>query len=126
MNRCKALALAVLAPLLLLGVAPRTVTYNAGFVGTPTRPIVGQAFAGTMRLTIYPDGIVQGNYVTQGGGLLPVTGGVEPSGKMWLQFGRATVTGELQHSGVIRAYSSGPDFADLNFVATPTKGGPGP
>jgi hypothetical protein len=110
----------------LLPAQPITTKYEAGFKGTPTRPIVGEVLSGTMRLTFYPNGIVQGTYITQDANILQVSGGLREDGAFWLDIAGTTVTGQAEPGGAIVAYSSGPSFQNLKFVATPTNGGPGP
>jgi hypothetical protein len=126
------IGLAALALMLMLGMpaanatsflptAPRTITYSAAFVGSSVRPIVGEYLDGTMRLTLYPNGIIQGLYFPQDEPSFTVSGGLDDNGKVWLLLGNATVTGTWKTGDVIDAYSSGPSYQSLKFTATPTK-----
>jgi hypothetical protein len=58
---------------------------------------------GQLRLMVYPDGIVSGNYRDTEGHLSSVTGGVNPSGAMWLEIGALNpliFTGTLTGSAI--------------------------
>jgi hypothetical protein len=103
----------------VLPVQPRAVVYAAAFVGSTARPLVGEYLDGTMRLTIYPSGIIAGTYLPQDGSPFSVSGGLDANGKVWLLLGQTIVTGELQPDGTIAAYSAGPSFQDLKFTAKP-------
>lgn len=126
------IALSALAALLLLGMPAaraasflpaqaRTITYSAAFVGSSVRPITGELLDGTMRLTLYPNGVIQGIYFPQGDAPFAVSGGLDDNGKVWLLLGRTTVTGDWKPGDAILAYSTGPLFANLQFSATPAK-----
>ena len=100
---------------------PVTVTYNADLEGSDIRPIVGAYLAGTMRLTFYPSGIVQGTYLPLDGNPFQVTGGVETDGALWLDLGGTTVRGRIDRSGSIVGDSWGTTpFSNLTFKATRT------
>lgn len=61
------------------------------------------AYVGTLALTIYPDGIVNGTYRPDDGSIHPVTGGVDGT-SIWLDVGSLRnlhLTGTLR-SGVLR------------------------
>jgi len=97
-----------------------TITYDAGLQGTISRPIVGSALAGRMRLNIFPDGNIQGTYIPQDGNPFPVTGGLGTDGSVWLSFDQITVMGRWQQGGRIVGSSFGPAAFDrLQFVADP-------
>jgi hypothetical protein len=96
-----------------------TVVYSASFVGSQSRPIVGEYLDGTMRITVYPSGIIAGTYLPQDGSPFTVSGGLDANGKVWLLLGQTIVTGAWQPDGAIVAYSAGPSFQDLKFTATP-------
>jgi len=124
------IGLAMLGAMLALAVGPanatsfvpahkRTITYSAAFEGTSVRPIAGEFLDGTMRLTVYPSGIIQGLYFPDGEAPFTVTGGLDESGKVWLMLGHTTVTGSWKAGDDIVAYSSGPRFRYLQFTATP-------
>jgi hypothetical protein len=98
----------------------RTITYSAAFVGSNVRPIVGEYLDGTMRLTLYPSGIIQGLYFPQDEAPFTVSGGLDNNGKVWLLLGHSTVTGTWESGDVIDAYSTGPAYQNLKFTATPT------
>lgn len=101
---------------------PETITYDAGLQGSFTHPMVGEALAGRMRLTINPDGIIQGNYIPDDGTTFPVAGGLETSGRVWLTLGRTTINGQLMGNGEIvgSSFANGPLDA-LKFVAQPLR-----
>jgi hypothetical protein len=126
------IGLTALAAMLMLGMPaahaasflptqPRTITYSAAFEGSNVRPITGELLDGTMRLTLYPNGIIQGLYFPQDEAPFTVSGGLDNNGKVWLLLGRTTVTGEWKAGDEILAYSTGPLFQNLQFAATPTK-----
>jgi len=126
------IGLTVLAALLLFGMPaaraasflpaePRTITYSAAFVGSSVRPITGELLDGTMRLTLYPNGVIQGMYFPQDDAPFTVSGGLDDKGKVWLLLGRTTVTGDWKAGDSILAYSTGPLFQNLQFTATPAK-----
>jgi hypothetical protein len=126
------IGLAALAAMLILGMPAaratsflptqaRTITYAAAFEGTTIRPMTGELLDGTMRLTLYPNGIIQGTYIPQDEQPFSVSGGLDDNGKVWLLLGRTTVTGEWKAGDAITAYSTGPLFANLQFTATPSK-----
>lgn len=75
-----------------------------------------------MRVTVYPSGIISGTYVTEQGGLLPVNGGLETNGNVWLDIGQRTqVTGYWHSDGSITGYTYGPPALDhLAFNAKAT------
>ena len=99
---------------------PETITYNVGLEGTTSRPIVGSALAGRMRLRIFPDGNIQGTYLPEDGNPLSVTGGLGTDGSVWLLFGQVTIMGRWHQSGAIVGSSFGPAAFDrLEFVAHP-------
>jgi len=100
--------------------APETITYNAGLQGTLSRPIAGSEFDGRMRLSVFPDGNIQGTYIPDEGSPLSITGGLGTDGSVWLNFGAITVMGSWQKSGKIVGSSFGPAAFDrLQFVADP-------
>lgn len=126
------IALAALAAMLMLGMPaaraasflpaqPRTITYSAAFVGSSVRPIVGEYLDGSMRLTLYPSGIIQGMYFPMDGTPFTVSGGLDDNGKVWLMLGHTTVTGDWKTGDSIIAYSTGPLYRYLQFTATPAK-----
>lgn len=83
------------------------------------------AYEGTLALTIYPSGIVQGTYRPADGGFTSVTGGL--SGKdIWLDLGlrgRLHVTGTFEN-GVLRTVAAipGPDVYEFDSVAVTPNG----
>jgi hypothetical protein len=90
---------------------PITVKYETSLRGNSVRNEVGGYFAGTMRLTFHPDGILQGTYVPDAGNPIPVTGGIEDSGRVWLSIGtrnRMTVNGHVHQGGWIEGIINGP------------------
>lgn len=95
----------------------RSLVYSAAFVASPSRQIVGEYLDGTMRVTLYPSGIIQGTYMPQDGAPFVVSGGVKANGDLWLMLGHTIVTGTWQPNGAIVAYSAGPEFQDLKFDA---------
>lgn len=102
--------------------APRTITYDAGLEGSSARPIAGALLAGTMRLTLYPDGTIQGRYTPEDGASFPVAGGLQGNGAIFLTLGRTTVNGTLMPSGRIVGSTFGPPVYDaLKFVAVPSE-----
>jgi hypothetical protein len=103
--------------------ATRTsITYNADIEGSSYRPIVGALMTGTMRITVDPSGIISGTYVTTDGRLLPVNGGLQPNGNVWLDVGPTRVSGQWQQDGSILGYTYGPPALNwLKFSATAVK-----
>ncbi|HEY4441202.1 MAG TPA: hypothetical protein VGN14_12155 [Candidatus Elarobacter sp.] len=77
-------------------------------------------YDGTMRLTVYSNGIVSGTYLPSDGGVRQVNGGI--TGKdIWLEIGemgRLRIVGTFRH-GVIdgTVQKPGPDITE--FVAAP-------
>lgn len=97
-----------------------TITYDAGLQGTSTRPIAGEALSGRMRLTVSPDGTIQGTYIPQDGAPIQVSGGLGTDGNVWLTFGQITVMGQWHRNGGIVGSSFGPPAFDrLQFIAHP-------
>ena len=79
-------------------------------------------YDGTMRLTVYADGIVQGTYLPSDGNIRTVTGGLNGR-KLWLdigQNGRLRVTGTFEH-GVINAVVQKPGPDITTFEADPIR-----
>jgi hypothetical protein len=98
----------------------KTITYDAGLEGSSFRPIVGALLAGTMRLTLYPDGTIQGTYIPEDGNSFAVAGGLQEDGLVFLTLGRTTVNGKLMPNGTIVGSTFGPAAFDaLKFVAVP-------
>ncbi|GEM_PF-2803041 len=98
----------------------KTITYRASLEATAARPIVGAVLPGTMRLTLDPDGTIQGTYIPEDGHPFPVTGGVRQNGNLFLTMGRTTVNGRLMRDGTIIGSTFGPaPFDALKFVAVP-------
>jgi hypothetical protein len=83
------------------------------------------AYEGTLALTIYPNGIVQGTYRPADGGFSSVTGGL--TGKdIWLDLGlrgRFHVTGTFEN-GVLRTVAAipGPDVYEFDSVSVRPNG----
>ncbi|MEA2689183.1 MAG: hypothetical protein QOD51_1790 [Candidatus Eremiobacteraeota bacterium] len=83
------------------------------------------AYEGTLALTIYPSGIVQGTYRPADGGYSSVTGGL--TGKdIWLdlgQRGRLHLTGTFEN-GVLKTVAAipGPDVYEFDSVAVTRNG----
>jgi hypothetical protein len=104
--------------------SPRTITYNAGMEASSVRPIVGALLAGTMRLTLFPDGTISGTYVPQDGNSFHVAGGLQQNGDVFLTLGQTTVNGQLLPDGTIVGSTFGPPAFDaLKFVAVPNSPG---
>jgi hypothetical protein len=83
------------------------------------------AYEGTLMLTIYPSGIVQGTYRPSDGGITDVTGGL--TGKdIWLDVGargRLHVTGTFEN-GVLKTVAAipGPDVWEFDSVGVTRNG----
>jgi hypothetical protein len=83
------------------------------------------AYEGTLALTIYPDGIVQGTYRPSDGRITSVTGGL--TGKnIWLDIGpagRLHLNGTFEN-GVLKTVAAipGPDTYELDSVAVTRNG----
>jgi len=76
-------------------------------------------FDGTLALTVYPNGIVQGNYRPLDGNFRPVTGGLDGH-NIWLDIGngrRVHLIGTFEH-GVLKAVvqHSGPNTMTFDGV----------
>jgi hypothetical protein len=77
-------------------------------------------FDGTLALTIYPSGIVQGTYRPTDGGFRTVTGGLDGR-NIWLEIGmngRVRVIGTFEH-GVLHSVVQIPGPNTVTFDATP-------
>ena len=122
-----ALALGLQAPLAAQAANARpntaeTITYDAGLERTSFRPIVGAELAGEMKLTLYPNGSIQGTYFPYDGSPFPVAGGLQPNGHVFLSLGKTTVSGKLTSDGGIVGSTFGPPaFNALEFVAHPER-----
>ena len=97
--------------------APQTLTYQTRLV----QSFHAGEYDGTMRLTVYPSGIVSGTFRNDEGGIREVTGGVDGS-SIWLDIGGAFhalhLDGTLK-DGVIKAVANIPGPDTYTFVATP-------
>jgi hypothetical protein len=100
--------------------AAETITYDAGLRGTQTRPLVGEALTGTMKLNVTPDGTIQGTYLPLDGSPMMVSGGLQRDGTVWLNFGQLTVMGRWHNGGIVGSTFGPPSFDRLQFVAEPT------
>ncbi|MGH7662432.1 MAG: hypothetical protein ACRENA_16125 [Vulcanimicrobiaceae bacterium] len=108
----------------MLPSSPKTITYNADLEGSSLRPIAGALLAGTMRLTLYPDGTIQGIYNPEDGNPLHVAGGLQQNGNVFLTIGQTTVDGQLMRDGRIVGSTYGsPALTALKFVAVPNNPG---
>ncbi len=77
-------------------------------------------FDGTLALTVYPNGIVQGNYLPQDGTFRTVTGGLDGR-NIWLDFGsfaRFRVIGTFE-GGVLKGVVQRPGPDTVTFDAMP-------
>jgi hypothetical protein len=132
LNNAKALA--VSAALALAGALPVVASAETQ-AAPPTLPhayylnvVSSQEFDageydGTMRLTVNPDGIINGTYQsTDQGGPKIVAGGVSPNGRVWLDIGRMHLTGTFIN-GVLHTTSDTPypDTLHVDAVAAPTR-----
>jgi hypothetical protein len=80
-------------------------------------------YDGTMRLTVNPDGIINGTYQsTDQGGPKVVAGGVSPNGRVWLDIGRMHLVGTFVN-GVLHTTSNEPypDTLHVDAVVAPTR-----
>jgi hypothetical protein len=80
-------------------------------------------YDGTMRLTVNPDGIINGTYQsTDQGGPKNVTGGLAPNGRVWLDIGRMHLVGTFVN-GVLHTTSDTPypDTLHVDAVVAPTR-----
>jgi len=122
-----ALAAAIIATLTLPVPSAATTTTNAlpqrYELETRMVPKFGAGeYDGTLTLTIYPDGIVQGNYRPLDGDFRPVTGGIDGR-NIWLdigQRGRLRLIGTFEH-GVLNSVVQTPGPDTLTFDAVPIK-----
>jgi hypothetical protein len=127
-------ALAVTAALALAGVLPVAASAETQ-AAPPTLPhayylnvVSSQEFNageydGTMRLTVNPDGIINGTYQsTDQGGPKNVTGGLESNGRVWLDIGRTHLVGTFVN-GVLHTTSATPypDTLHVDAVVAPTR-----
>ena len=99
-------------------------SYQTAARGNSVRPFVGGYYEGTLRLTYYPDGTVQGNFLPDGGNPQPVTGGLQNDGSLWLQIGSAGAVrfnGQLHQGGWLAGTLYGPCVDELSFYGVPEK-----
>lgn len=80
-----ALAAAMLAPI-ASGANTNTTTYTLVTSIFERQPGTNE-HDGTMLLTVTPDGAITGYYRTRNGRFIPVNGGVDSQGSLWIQIG---------------------------------------
>ena len=106
---------ALLAAALVLPLASRAATTSTAPPQTYTlqthltQQYHAGEYAGTMKLTVYPNGIVQGNYLPSDGGTRIVTGGITGN-NIWLDIGLEEtlhLTGTFKN-GVLQATANVP------------------
>lgn len=101
-----------------------TQTYVLNAVST--QPYRAGEYDGRMRLTIAPNGIVQGTYRDLTEGLSKtVTGGLEPNGQIWLEIGGTLRSqrflGTFRDGVLHTVIQAGTDGDPLHLDATPAR-----
>ncbi|MBC5816121.1 MAG: hypothetical protein GIW97_06225 [Candidatus Eremiobacteraeota bacterium] len=80
-------------------------------------------YAGTLRLTINPNGIVQGSYQTADGAIEPVAGG-KNGNAIWFSIGESgnlRVNANLAGADLVGSARDGTMSEEMSFTAKPSK-----
>jgi len=116
----------LLAPLASVNAetADHSVLTNYETEMAPVFPAPGAGvYAGTLRLRINPDGIVQGYYQTAGGAVEPVAGG-KNGNTIWFSIGASgtlRINASVAGADIVGSAQDGNTSDTMSFIAKPSK-----